>query len=411
MNRKICDVLFGLIVFGMIFNTIPQTVRLNFLGGPLARQLMLYPLLAGLLYTAYCQWKYHNVFIYWRIFCKFILAYVSITLISTIWGLYTYPYYEAVLHGPINQIEKLPYVLNLLHDHGIWIDEKWLTAVWMMARAIKTVLLETLYTWGGVYMIFCWYIGHEQELKRVLLKGIFASLCVVIGYSIIEISYFNGNDMAQSILQIINPYFYDIKVNHDWWPPLLWEGQLRSVFPEPSNFSMWAAFVLPFLIYAFCTNMKRKWLVQSVLIILCGMIFLTNSRTGVALLVGEFVLFFIYVIYARSIALYKKGAILFLTVLISFGISFCFDGTQNGNTVVSDNRVEMYIEKNLSSLSSVSQRSNRSRYGGILADINIGLQHPVLGVGKGLAPAYRESNFPECALKGKEVQKRTLDQR
>lgn len=54
MNRKICDILFGLIIFSLIFNTIPQALRLNFLCRPLARPLILCPLLVEISYTMYC---------------------------------------------------------------------------------------------------------------------------------------------------------------------------------------------------------------------------------------------------------------------------------------------------------------------------------------------------------------------
>lgn len=149
MSTKVCDIILGMIIFSLIFNTIPQILRLNFLGGSLAGQLTLYPLLIGMIYTIYCQWRYRNIFIYWDAFCKFIWLYVGVTLVSTIWGLYTYPYYDIVLLGPTNQITKLPYVLDFLHNHGIWANEKYLTITWMMMRTLKLLFVDALYTLGG----------------------------------------------------------------------------------------------------------------------------------------------------------------------------------------------------------------------------------------------------------------------
>ena len=61
------------------------------------------------------------------------------------------------MNGPITQIERLPKVVNVLSNFGISVDEKVLTIIWMIQGRIKGTLLEVLYTFGGGYMIYCWY--------------------------------------------------------------------------------------------------------------------------------------------------------------------------------------------------------------------------------------------------------------
>lgn len=409
INRKICDILFSFIVFSLIFNTIPQIIRLNFIGGAFARQLAFYPVLIGLIYTGYCQWKYGNVLIHFRVYRRFIEAYMIVSLVSLFWGVYIYPYYEEVINGPTQQIDKLLHVLNWLQIHQIYIDEQKLVVFWMIARMVKSIFGEVLYGFTVAYMVFCWYANREKDLISVLKKGIFVSLCVVFIYSGIEIAYLNGCDWSKEILKVINPYLYDVKGRHNWWPPLLWPNQLRSVFPEPSNFSMWAAFVIPFFICAFFKNNKQVLISSGCcLFLLFGMVFLTNSRTGVALLIGEIALLGAYVLWSR-IRLFRVKFFLLLGILfVAFGMAALNDNIfQRTEGKV----IQTYFEENVLSLGSQTQRSNRTRYGGIIADINIGMKHPLLGVGKGLASAYRAENYPEFALLATEVQMWLRDQK
>ena len=110
MNRKVIDIIFAFLVFALPFKYIPRIFWITTLGGPFGNDLVVYPLLIGFVYTFYCQWKYRNVFFKWAIFKKFILAYVGVLLVSLIWGLINYPYYDQILAGPADQIEKLPKV-------------------------------------------------------------------------------------------------------------------------------------------------------------------------------------------------------------------------------------------------------------------------------------------------------------
>lgn len=60
-------------------------------------------------------------------------------------------------------------------------------------------------------------------------------------------------------MEQINPYIHVIKVEHDWWPPLLWpDKQLRSVFPEPSHMGNYAAILLPVLWFYLLNDSRDK---------------------------------------------------------------------------------------------------------------------------------------------------------
>ena len=172
---------------------------MNFLGGSVGNQLVFYPLFLGFIYTIYCQYKYKNIFINFDKFIKFIAVYLAITFISLIAGLYNYPYYDMVINGPVTQIEKLPKVMVFLNSLGIHIDQKILIAFWMIARVVKGLLFDSFYTFGGAYMIYCWYHNDWQKGLNIFIKGILIGLIVVLGYGCIEMLYLAGNDSKKYI--------------------------------------------------------------------------------------------------------------------------------------------------------------------------------------------------------------------
>ena len=63
-----------------------------------------------------------------------------------------------------------------------------------------------------------------------------------------------------------------------------------------------------------------------------------------------------------------------------------------------------YLEDNLGSLASSDKRSNKSRYSILKADLSIGMNHPVWGVGRSLRNAYIPDYLPEEAFSGSEIQ-------
>lgn len=172
MNTKYINYLFFFIILFLIFNNTPKLTQMNFVGGVLGSKLVFYPIVFGMIYTLYCQYRYKNVLVNFYKFLKFIAIYFTIIFISLIIGLYTYPYYDLVLNGPITQIERLPKVINILSNFGIFIDEKILTIIWMIQGRIKSALLEILYTFGGAYMIYCWYHNNWQTAFKIIIKAV-----------------------------------------------------------------------------------------------------------------------------------------------------------------------------------------------------------------------------------------------
>ena len=417
MNRKIRDILFFLIVFTLIFNNIPKPIQLNFIGGSVGGKFCVYPLLVGFLYSFWCQYKYGNVFCDAKRFLKYIAVFIGVMLLSTVVGLITYPYYDVVLNGPVNQIEKLPRVLDFLHAYGIEANRKFLMQAWIIVRQIKGVFLNAFWLFGGAYLIYCWYRTEKKRALEILLKGTLCSFVILFVYGCVEIAYLVGNNRAAEILKVVNPHLHPIVINHGWWPPLLWPGQMRLVFSEPSNIGNYVGFILPVLWGILFLEQKKQWMYTGLLatVLITFFVGLSKARTAYAMLAGMIVLLFLLIVIGKQWKLLKKYALILCCVGIGFGTFVGFTEAQiaekTGVKVESSQMVKKALEDNLGSLASGNKRSNGARYALIKSHMRTGLQHPILGVGSGLTSVFTEKNFTKEEAEDGEVAMWIRDQK
>lgn len=412
MNIKARDSLFFMMSFALIFNNIPKAVQLNFIGGAMAAQLALYPLIAGLIYTLYCEKKYGNIFVEKKIFTCFSFIYLSVMLVSIILGLIQYPFYDEILNGPVTQIQKFSMVTSVLSYLQIHINKDGLVLGWMVIRIIKGLFLSYIWTFGTGYLVFCWYRNEWEQCFNVLERAVIYSVCVILGYSLIEFFYLGHIKGAEEILEAINPYIHSINNNGTWWPPLLWGGQLRSVFSEPSYFGIYAAFTLPFLwnkVFALRNN-KGKVFLAGLIVAFTFSLFLTKARTAVILLSGELFLWILLQIYTKNNKFIKKISFILLFSLISFALANLFITnvmalkTEPIRRATIVTAADKYVGDNLKSIKGKENRSNRSRYSVMDADLQIGFEHPLFGVGLGLRDAYVGEKLCEMEHKSKEME-------
>lgn len=440
MNKKIRDIIFFLMVFVLIFNIIPRPVQLNFLGGPVGSKLLVYPLLAAFVYSFYCHYKHGGVFVDFRKFARYVAVFIGVMLLSTGCGLIMYPYWDLMLSGPVDQIEKLPKVMEFLASHGMAVDQRLLMSCWIIARQVKGTFLDAFWCFGTSYLVYCWYKEDWREAVDILGRAVLASAAVIISYSAIEVCYLAHSKEAGNILSAINPYIHEIKVDGKWYPPLLWPGQLRSVFAEPSHYGIYMAFATPWLWY----RIYKKQSVASMVIafVLFFLLILTRSRTAFMIHVGELVLFTLFVLLwdRNKKSLLQVGKVVAIS-LCAFFLATGFIGQYVDakpvgatNKVVTNKKAETnknaaankkvetnkkaeankkaapnkhvvadYVKSNAASLADPNARSNGARYSVMEADFKIGLDHPLLGVGDGLRSYYLPDYFSKKALKNGEI--------
>lgn len=420
MCKSIQDKLFFFIVAFTIFNTIPQKIRLNFLSGPLASELSFYPLFIGLLYLGYCRIHQSDKIYNWKKFYRFIILYASVLFVSLIVGLIQYPYYGDILGGPADQIEKFPAVMHWMREVGLPFKENFILILWMIFRAFKSLFWEILYTFGGAYLIYCWYYHNAYHGVRILVFGILFAMIPIILYGGIEALYLMNVPVAEDILKMINPYIHVINNNGTWWPPLLWKGQMRNVFAEPSYLGIWAAFAIPWIWFQYLKSKEvfKQFLFGMLVFLLLIFTFLSQARTATMLLIGESGIFLLCLLSNWHKVCMKKVFILCLLGVVAFlGSSWMISNQispksiQNNKDLSVSESVESYVNRNITSVASTTQRSNGARYSVMIADFKIGVEHPVLGVGSGLRNAYIPSHLPELSKNNKEINRWLAEQK
>lgn len=404
MNNKIRDTLLFFICFALVFNNIPTGVQMNFLGGPVGNKLAFYPLFLGFIFTAYYQWKYKNILIDLRKFSQYIFLYVFFILISLLIGVFNYPYWNEVFAGPITQIEKVYRIVIFCRNYGIDVNVEFMTVFWIIASSIKGVLFETIWCFGSSYMFYCWYRDNWRRGLNIACLGVFVSTLIFIVYGIVDACFLAGNVTAKKILITLNPYLHPIESENGWWPPLLWNGQIRSVFPEPSHIGNFLAVILPISFFKYLKSGNKWILLMSC--ILSFLVVLSKARTAYAMLLG--IIFLILIICLEDFKTNRKKIATMLSVII---VGF-FSGVYYLN-VVNVHKNETYSNKqytigtvlddNLFSLLSADKRSNGARYALIKTNLRIARKYPLLGVGKGLGKAYMIENYTEYEKSNIEV--------
>ncbi|HJI09563.1 MAG TPA: O-antigen ligase family protein [Phascolarctobacterium faecium] len=404
MKKILINRIFFCICFLVIFNNIPEKLQMNFWGGPIGGKLVFYPLTIGVIYTLYCQYKYKNILVHFDKFLKFCFLYIGIMIVSLIIGLYNYPYYDVIFHGPVDQIEKLPRVLAFFTNYGININYNVALLLWIVARTIKSVLLEFFWCFGGSYMIFCWYYNNWQVSIKIMSRAILIGLIIIFSYSFIELFYMSGNVTARNILEIITPYFHPIKTYMGWHPPLLWNGQVRSIFIEPSYVGNYIAIAIPVLLYCYFQTTSKHILLSFGY--LTFLVFLTQARTAYGMLLGMMVLLIILLLISKKMDLLIKTGTIFCVLVLAFVCSVKFiDYTRNARNDDKQTKIiaAEIINNNLISLTEKNKRSNGARYALIKSNLRIVSEYPIFGVGKGLASAYIVNHFTEKEKRNREV--------
>lgn len=251
LNKKyfqIRDGLFFLICLFLVFTNIPERFHQNFIG--FGGHLSGYPILVGFFSLIWYSYKSKSKKALFPDVDKasiFFLIYFFIICLSTIHGLFIFPYFDKILDGPVNQIDKAPFVHQLILNAGVNISIESLTLIWIMARSIKGTIISVIWSFGTAYLIYCWYKNQWERGFYILLRASCVAVALVSVYALIDVFYLSGNQFAECLLIVLNPLVHNIKEVGTWYPPLLWKGQLRSLFAEPSYFGIYFAFSTPFL--------------------------------------------------------------------------------------------------------------------------------------------------------------------
>ena len=451
LNRyeRAFDALFLLLIGTLIFAPIPKPISLEVLGVT-GKEFAIYPLGIGMILMLYVWTRSgkrdilinNSINLESQVFflkAKWYLGIFSLILaLSVISGVLSYPYYEQLLSNSAFLPVRLIHTMEIFHFNDM---SKAGIRLWLIFKGLKNVFFNMFWLFGGAFLIYVWYQQRPARCFELLLKGIFCSLGIIFLYEFIELPYLLGSQTAAHILAMINPYIHQIgQLNHEyvgnniatvqayaWWPPLLWKHQVRSVFPEPSFFGMYCAFAVPWLWFVWFQIKKGALLSLKGLVMAWAMtylyflLFATQARTAIILFLGELVLLVIYGIYRRDKEILKRMIVILFLIFTAFSGSLLFTEIERGgggvlaedvnsSFIVKDDAESLvqkagksYISENITSAVGKDKRSNRARFSLMEAELKVWMDHPVLGVGKGLKAAYIPDKLPIDATKSSEV--------
>lgn len=422
-SNKYIDSLIGLSFIFVIFPVIPMNLRIGFLGGEFSAKASFYTLFICLVYSVWL--KRHSLrhyHLYWKEILYIALLGFSI-IGSLIHGLINFPYYDLV--PGINYINhKLEAIIQFIFNETA--SEYTLSVIHFSFRVLKNSLTQLIFTFGFSYLIFYWYKNRSETILKIVSKGSLISASLVVGFGIIELFYFGGQQWALSLLTYIRPMVHAIQINNTWWPPLFWsEFQIRSLFPEPSFLGIYAVITIPFIwsIIFISKNKKLMGLSFIILLLLEMITLLANSRTAtVFLIIDHILLVFMLCIQIRNKKFIIHTVLVTLIGLLAFignivytsnvlivqdastkSINTTSTTIKNISTQQVANEITSYGENNITSLSKKNGRSNNQRYGVMKADLNIFIENPLFGIGQGLRTPYVLNHLDEDTLHNTEV--------
>lgn len=257
-----------------------------------------------------------------------------------------------------------------------------------------------------IFLVKHLYHNDWKLIFNRLERAVLVLTCLLGLYSIPEIIWlWTHNTTSEVLLSIINHFLYDPASAAGWYPPLLWEHQLRSFCTEPGALGVTAGFLLPFLWYR--ALVRKDYFSYFLVIYLSFMILMTNSRAAWIIFLIE-VVSGLSVIFITRYSEWKKYGIIilgsfFLSILLYIGGNYYFQQTVQGRTQSVNQMFEDKVAQNVTSVATTNKRSNSARYGVTLANIYVGMEHPFWGVGQGYESLYMKDNFPAFARDNEEI--------
>jgi hypothetical protein len=281
-NVELQKIMLFIAIIFMPFVVFPKRFTISFIGN----NIIYYPIIIGLLLWSY-EWyntrkinfniKYlyfFSLITFWQILCTFI-------------GVFTFDYYNLI---DLNQMDKLRLIVQWLTNQGVLVDTRITIKIWLLFRFVKDIINYNFIFFGTSLWICHLYNKNWSDGFRNIRKAVLFLVSVICCYSIVELFYLKGSATATKILTLINPFIFDVQSAHGWWPPLLWNNQLRSIFPEPSYFGIMSTMIVPLFVSYFLENNK---IISSLFYMFyIFLLYITKARTAILLFIGELIILF-----------------------------------------------------------------------------------------------------------------------
>lgn len=237
---------------------------------------------------------------------------------------------------------------------------------------------------AALFLLTYYQVFSKYDIRKIffLIRKVFlASFMVVSFYTFIEIAIiYLGITQLEPLLRLFDYFpFCDVWLDFKF-------GRISSVTYEPPAFASYLMTIAGWMFSYIITSGKIKSFIPSILVVLFA--FLSGSRSGLAVILFQLLIFLLYFIKRRSYhgKLIKIGLLLFL-----LGIPIIiFNGKVFGEYIV--NKIESFELDN-----SKHSTSNRSRFGMIYTSSIVFLKNPIKGVGFGQVAYESRPLYPSWA--------------
>lgn len=307
--------MFGVAVFLIPFHIGHTALNISILGN-MGSKLSVFPVLIGLclfLYQCIRTREWHVPKICNAFFCILLIW----QILSLLHGLLIFPSWQEI---SANQFKKLDFLLSILSSKGIILDTLSIGRVWWIIKLIFTHILEYGVTYGVVIWGISLFHRNRETSFQVLRYGILGGAIICSAYAIIEFLYLFGSYDAMTILAHINLSIYDVGIDHGWWPPLLGGNRVRSVFAEPAFMALYLTVTIPFLFAQIYTAKTKKWFWKIVFAMQLFMMWGTNSKTALGILLAEGLAVVVFLFSRRKRIAWKQFIRPLLAIIILCGI-------------------------------------------------------------------------------------------
>ena len=252
---------------------------------------------------------------------------------------------------------------------------------------------------GVLTMYFVFKRCRQNNGQALIERGIIISVAFVIPVALLQFLASLQLPIAQDASAMIGYLFR--------YTDLALGGVRVAGFKsEPSLFSVWVAFVFPFLALAWLKNTKysnfHKW--ASLLILL--IVFISSSRTGIGIVIAQIAVILIIMIVYGGASLRAKGKkMLILIALFLIGLPTLFSYLSEGASLNFDfNAITTFqsllvtdISGDIDGAASNHWQSNAIRFGAQMANIALGFDNPFIGVGFSQSPFFMNDYMPSWA--------------
>ena len=234
---------------------------------------------------------------------------------------------------------------------------------------------------GVMTMFFVYERCSRHNGQAIIERGVMISAFFVIPVALMQFFASVPIPLTREISTVVGYFFRYTDLS---------EGGIRvaGFKPEPSLFAVWVAFVFPFLAMAWMGKVQHSRLHKWAAVLMLIIVFLSSSRTGVGIIVAQIALMFL-VISLHGQVHERRNMIIYIIFsgLTMITTSVLFSNLPSGASPKFDilNIAQSLLitdeAADVSGAASDHWESNAIRFGAQLANINMGFDNILFGVG------------------------------